>query len=434
MSNAKRTRRVSKVNYRSPVARLNASFMRTMEQALKRNPEMDLTSIINPTYSFHLETRIKSVLSAHRTKAQFPSEDVRSRLRKKDKAFFVYGPTPALRALLEKDKEDEDEEDEDEEDEDEEDKDEGDKDEGGEEDEDDDDDDDDDDEEDDENKDNAREHPDYDLAQTIVHMVENGKRLYNGVAPASRSVFRLSDGGIVCKFASPEVVRAEYHALVFLQQVLPDFPAPRAHGLARFGAYGLLFSDFIDGHDLAREWPGLAADQKQHLSRQLDGLLAQLRTIPRPAGMPLGALHGGGCRDDRRCNLLRGHGLMTTGQFEDWVLSGSTIATPGYIRFIRELRAGLPPPQVYFTHGDIRRENLLVRPAADGSGRWDICAVIDWEYAGFYPDYWEAVKMTTNMNSTFPGDWYNYLPASAAPKRYTAQWLVERVWGTCLPL
>ena len=38
-----------------------------------------------------------------------------------------------------------------------------------------------------------------------------------------------------------------------------------------------------------------------------------------------------------------------------------------------------------FTHGDLTPRNLLIK-----DGR--IHALVDWEFAGWYPEYWEYVK------------------------------------------
>ena len=51
-----------------------------------------------------------------------------------------------------------------------------------------------------------------------------------------------------------------------------------------------------------------------------------------------------------------------------------------------ELFSCLPTEaQVYLTHGDLPH-NILV----DGSG---ITAIVDWETAGYYPDFWEYCRM-----------------------------------------
>lgn len=45
----------------------------------------------------------------------------------------------------------------------------------------------------------------------------------------------------------------------------------------------------------------------------------------------------------------------------------------------------LPPGEVLLTHNDLHPRNVTVR---DGK----VAAILDWELAGFYPEYWEYVK------------------------------------------
>jgi hypothetical protein len=64
----------------------------------------------------------------------------------------------------------------------------------------------------------------------------------------------------------------------------------------------------------------------------------------------------------------------------------------------------------------------------DESGNWSVTAIIDWGASGFYPEYWESVKMTNLLVPRDHFDWYKYLPKSIGPNRYSIQWLVDRVW------
>lgn len=41
--------------------------------------------------------------------------------------------------------------------------------------------------------------------------------------------------------------------------------------------------------------------------------------------------------------------------------------------------------QIIFTHGDLVPRNIMVRNGG-------IVSILDWEMAGFYPEYWEYVK------------------------------------------
>ncbi|KAJ2925333.1 hypothetical protein H1R20_g11795, partial [Candolleomyces eurysporus] len=53
-----------------------------------------------------------------------------------------------------------------------------------------------------------------------------------------------------------------------------------------------------------------------------------------------------------------------------------------------------------FTHGDIAPRNILVSK----SGR--ILALVDWENAGWYPDYWEYANMLT---PSVDEDWMHWM-------------------------
>jgi thiamine kinase-like enzyme len=45
-----------------------------------------------------------------------------------------------------------------------------------------------------------------------------------------------------------------------------------------------------------------------------------------------------------------------------------------------------------FTHGDLYKENVLVRKAANSvtnDEKYEVAGLVDWETAGLYPSYWE---------------------------------------------
>ncbi|OJJ31905.1 hypothetical protein ASPWEDRAFT_43931 [Aspergillus wentii DTO 134E9] len=61
-----------------------------------------------------------------------------------------------------------------------------------------------------------------------------------------------------------------------------------------------------------------------------------------------------------------------------------------------------------FAHGDIAPRNIMV----DENG--NIIGIIDWEYAGWYPDYWEYAQI---MRPAFWGDWSIWMERTA-PERW----------------
>lgn len=57
-----------------------------------------------------------------------------------------------------------------------------------------------------------------------------------------------------------------------------------------------------------------------------------------------------------------------------------------------------------FTHGDIAPRNIMV----DENG--NITGIIDWEWAGWYPDYWEYAQI---MRPAFWEDWSVWMERTA---------------------
>lgn len=115
---------------------------------------------------------------------------------------------------------------------------------------------------------------------------------------------------------------------------------------------------------------------------------------------------------------------MNVEQFEDFIFAGSKTASPTYVKILRTLPT--PAVKCVLTHGDIRPANIMVQLRQDKT--WGVAAVIDWEASGFYPEYWESVKMTNNLRPTDNNDWYEYLPESLCQRQYAIHWLRDRLW------
>lgn len=60
-----------------------------------------------------------------------------------------------------------------------------------------------------------------------------------------------------------------------------------------------------------------------------------------------------------------------------------------------------------FTHGDIERRNIMVDECR-------VIGIIDWEYAGWYPDYWEYAQI---MRPAFWGNWSVWMERTT-PERW----------------
>ena len=71
--------------------------------------------------------------------------------------------------------------------------------------------------------------------------------------------------------------------------------------------------------------------------------------------------------------------------------------------------------KVVLTHGDFHPRNIIIK---DGV----VTGIIDWECAGWYPEYWEYVKALTSVGPVV--DWWRYLPTILGT--YHAEWAIDR--------
>ncbi|KAL8371966.1 hypothetical protein RB595_001669 [Gaeumannomyces hyphopodioides] len=359
--------RMIKANRNTPAARLNKKVFEGLRKALHRNPEIDLISILGSRYSDQLLNFKKYTGKPGKLKLQPPPGTV----------YFS-----DIRQTISQ-------------------------------------------------SDNVSVVSELSLWGAITRLLNRGEVVYEGVCALSVVVVRVSET-MVAKVAPDEFMSNEFRSLLYLEQHLPAFPAPRLHGVVRFGKTYVQFTTFIPGLDLEKAWPQLKDAQKRSLSGQLDALLITLRSsLPHPPGTPLGGLGGPsgapgeGCKDHRRGSRLSKEPIFTVDQFEDFIFSGVRFTTPIYVDFLRGLKSLSTPAKVVFTHGDFRPANIMVDK--DKNGIWRVVSIVDWDTSGFYPEYWESVKMTNNLGSCETFDWYRYLPDSVSPRHHNLNWCIDRV-------
>ncbi|KAF1739124.1 hypothetical protein CRV24_001056 [Beauveria bassiana] len=50
--------------------------------------------------------------------------------------------------------------------------------------------------------------------------------------------------------------------------------------------------------------------------------------------------------------------------------------------------------KIVFTHADLNPRNIIVNQVKDATGtlHWEVSGIVDWEAAGYYPEYWDCTK------------------------------------------
>ncbi|PYH87751.1 hypothetical protein BO71DRAFT_404391 [Aspergillus ellipticus CBS 707.79] len=220
----------------------------------------------------------------------------------------------------------------------------------------------------------------------------------------------------------------EYTSLQYLMREAPDIPAPRPHGLIAFGPFRVLFMSYVPEMTLTEAWPNMSHEERQSIQHQLNDIFHRLRSIRQDAGKTLGGVCGEGAKDLRVDERGLFKDISKTKEFDELQFSARHHGSSTYVRLLRSLlehdRSTLMEKSV-FTHGDVRPDNIMVKQDGD---RYTVTGIIDWEFSGFYPPYYECTALTRTLSLVDEEDWYLYLPEIIAPSTFPTRWLADRLW------
>jgi hypothetical protein len=267
------------------------------------------------------------------------------------------------------------------------------------------------------------------LSQRLFELLQNSEILWKAPFPRQKGVFKCSTG-IVVKAVRNMQDYTEYTTLQYLDSHKPSIPAPKPLGLVRMSGISFIFMTYMRSAPLGEVWHTLDSSQKADLSNQLNTILTDLRTLPYTEGTPLGGVAGEGCKDLRRHVRMSETPIIGLEDFETFLFSSPHPGGNVFVKFLRRLSSSFTNgsgPRIVFTHGDIRPDNLMVMLA---DNKYIISGILDWEYSGFYPDYYESVRCTNCLGPYEEDEWFLYLPKCVSPNIYAQRWLLDRVRET----
>ncbi|KAJ6027948.1 Phosphotransferase enzyme family protein [Penicillium herquei] len=199
---------------------------------------------------------------------------------------------------------------------------------------------------------------------------------------------------------SPLVTENKGHALLFVEKRL-NIAAPRLYAIYRHRDTLYIVIEYIPGISLAMAWPSLTEAKKHSIVGQLQCIFNQMRALP-SLGF-YGSVNRGPV--PHRYFFSREKDPAVTGPFQKeeefgkaialrsknmWSESNSHSFLSDYLARHLPLVLRNHPPT--FTHGDLHRENVLVRKVVNSvtnEEEYEVAALVDWETAGWYPSYWE---------------------------------------------
>lgn len=165
-------------------------------------------------------------------------------------------------------------------------------------------------------------------------------------------------------------------------------PVPKVRRVFCSNGRRYILMDFVRNcvqMDVAwRRWP---ADTRRRAVEQLKGYMGQLRALPPPAEGIVASVTGGPLLDNGRMGETFGpfsshddfhRFLRAEFSLEDFSMFQVKMDDIMVVHRRRYLTK--------FTHGDFAPRNILV--TEDGT----VVAIVDWETAGWYPEYWEFTK------------------------------------------
>ncbi|KAF2459328.1 kinase-like domain-containing protein [Lineolata rhizophorae] len=216
------------------------------------------------------------------------------------------------------------------------------------------------------------------------------------------TILLRTPGSCVEKLLSNIVVKSgravlldEAHGLQFASQL--DLPGPRLHKAQQIGDNVVaIHMDFVEGQQLDELWPNMSESEKLAIAHQLRDILQTMRSIPSDSGI-IGSCKGGPARDCRRICAYKGGPFQHQEDFNKFVLDLYEV-TPTTIRdaLTRSLRSDY---RILFAHGDLTQRNIIVKDDK-------IVALIDWEYSGWFPEYWDYIKFFERHSTN--RDWKEY--------------------------
>ena len=194
-----------------------------------------------------------------------------------------------------------------------------------------------------------------------------------------------------------------------LVQEHTDIPAPKLIETYFTKGFGQIVMTFIPGRTLESAWDDMSEQQKERLCRGLWKLIQKIRQVPRPPELagPLVCLADGSPSDDPLIREFEDHDTPLTTDEEVRARIYDRYYYYGGRKYEKVLPDMLPrSSKSIFTHSDIAPRNIMV------DEDFKITGLLDWERAGWYPDYWELANITAPACGGC-GDWQEWMVRTA---------------------
>lgn len=210
---------------------------------------------------------------------------------------------------------------------------------------------------------------------------------HNLIATEPRVIYECGDRKIIL-FKNKAVksgLRLDDHEAAIMRYIAENttIPVPKVYKVEKDdeGSVTSIEMEYMPGRTLDKVWPDMTEAQRLSVMEELRGYILQLRKLK---GNDFGTF-------GHRHAINYNHDLSKNWQFETKHFFNRILPT----KFIDDVPKSLgyfaaamsrQDHEIVFAHGDLTPRNILV----DDSGR--ITAILDWEFAGWYPAHWERIR------------------------------------------
>lgn len=222
--------------------------------------------------------------------------------------------------------------------------------------------------------------------------------------------------------------------LRYINEHVPEIPTPQVAGAFRQSRWTFIFLSRAEGVTLEEMWPDLTTDQKTSVQHQLANYFQILRA-KHPTSQPLriGSFQTGTCKDLRRLLRVSPTAIYSESEFNEFLCQSPGRTAGPWISMVRSFLR--QDHRIMMTHSDLHPRNIIVTMEAhhDEKSTINVSSILDWELAGWYPEYWEFVRALSTIDTRGPlKDWVEYLPWEAIggyPVEYSLDCLIGRWVG-----
>lgn len=207
----------------------------------------------------------------------------------------------------------------------------------------------------------------------------------------------------------------ELEALLFVTDQ-PSISAPRVHRTYRRHDGLFVEMEFIPGRRLDQAWPDLRTHEREAIVKNLGHIINAIRNLQTHTTICVGSVKGGPFKDGRISSRPNAP-CQTLEEFHLHLRRGVSMKKCRQVLGNNVYESHRRRYKTVFSHADLCPRNIILKDSMQP-------VLIDWEFSGLWPEYWEHTKSVFSMWEDLPG-WADEL-AKVLPQ-YPLALAAERV-------